>query len=35
MASMRGQMAEVAQQPPIEPGELEIRAMVTLTAAIR
>lgn len=34
MAAMRGQM-EVAQQPPIEPGELEIRAMITLTAAIR
>ena len=35
IASMRGQMAEAAQQPPIEAGELEIRAMVTLTATIR
>ena len=33
MMATRGQAADAA--PPIEPGELEIRASVTLTAAIR
>lgn len=33
MMAMRDQMAEAA--PPIEPGELEIRAAVTLTVAVR
>jgi uncharacterized protein len=35
VSAMRAQMGDVAGEPPIEPGELEIRSAVTLVAAIR
>jgi len=35
MMAMRSEMAMAAAPPPMSPGELEVRAMVTLTAAIR
>lgn len=35
MVAMRAEMGQMAAEPPIEPGELEIRATVTMVAAIR
>lgn len=35
MMAMRSDMSAAGGEPPVSPGELEIRAMVTLTAAIR
>jgi uncharacterized protein YggE len=35
MMAMRAEMSQAAAEPPVQPGELEIRASVTLTAAIK